>query len=77
MRWQPSGPLVHREDESRVRSAFLGVLPSDLASVLRALPLATHSSSADDIGPVTLHGEILRIPYRIYASEPPEHAVAT
>ena len=77
MRWQPSGLLVHREDESRVRSAFPGVLPSDLASMPRALPLATHESSADVIGPMTLHREFLHIPYRIYAADPPEHAVAT
>ena len=68
--------LVCRNDESRFHSAFPGASPSELTSVLETLPPATHPSSADDIGPVTVRGASVHISCRIYLPEPAEDAVA-
>ena len=54
----------------RIVGAFPRSLTSDVEKVLDAIPVAKHAPSSDDIGLITLEGESLNIPFRIYFPEP-------
>ena len=57
------------ETASRLRGAFPARLRADVEFVVRRLPPPTHKPSTDDIGEVTVHGERVKIPYRVYIPE--------
>ena len=62
--------MCFSETTRRFRQAFPSVIQDDVEVTLACVPLPELSPSIDDIGPVVIHGEELRIPYRFYSSEP-------
>jgi len=59
----------------RIAAAFPSQLAAEVAAVCTVIPLATTlPPTSADIGPITLAGERLRIPQRIYWGEPTEAA---
>ena len=72
----PSSPLVEPASGERFRQAFPSTVRASLDPVFWAIPAEKHAPSADDIGPLMLNGETLRIPYRVYATEPPAQLVS-
>jgi hypothetical protein len=71
-----SSPLVEPAARDRFRRAFPSTVRASLDPVFWAIPAAKHAPSPDDIGPLMLNGETLRIPYRVYATEPPAQLVS-
>jgi len=55
---------------TRIKGAFPSGLASDVESVLNVIPVAEHEPSKSDIGVITVEGECLHIPSRIYFPEP-------
>jgi hypothetical protein len=55
---------------TRIVGAFPSGLTSDVEAVLNAIPVAKHEPSKSDIGVITVEGECLHIPSRIYFPEP-------
>jgi hypothetical protein len=72
----PISPLVEPTPGDHLRGAFPSTIGVTLDPVFFAIPVAEHASSPDDIAPLVLNGETLRIPYRLYATEPPAHLVS-
>jgi hypothetical protein len=54
----------------RLRKAFPQALEETVDAVLSVIPAGDYPPSNNDIGPVTIRGEKLYIPYRIYSPEP-------
>ena len=69
----PISLLVALTPGDRLRGAFPSTVRASLGPVFEAIPAAKQAPSPDDIGPLVLNGETLRIPYRVYATEPPAH----
>lgn len=53
-----------------MQAAYPAALAADVLSVLRIVPVGTYELTADDLAPVTVAGETLSIPYRVYFPEP-------
>lgn len=54
---------------TRLLSAFPKSLANDVAKVVSVLPAADIPPSTKNIGPITIKGESIQIPYRIYHPE--------
>lgn len=63
-------------DES-LRAAFLTVLAADVNAVLKALPMPRTAPTRETIGAITLGGEPLQIPARIYCDEALSEIIAS
>ena len=63
---------------ARLEAAFPFELAADVRAILRVVPESRYSQemTADDIPPVVVSGEVLRIPYRVYFPEPSGRSVA-
>ena len=62
-------PKHSEADRLRVVGAFPCSLASDVETVLNVIPVAKHSPSSNNIGLVSLDGESLKIPIRVYFPE--------
>ncbi|MGH1340362.1 MAG: hypothetical protein ACRBN8_02330 [Nannocystales bacterium] len=58
-------------ESDRLRTAFPTALRNDVERALAVLPPTAHPPT-QDVGPVLVAGERIRIPHRIYSSEPNE-----
>jgi hypothetical protein len=58
------------EGAVRIRSAFPKVLSFEVDSVFNIIPLSSIPPTPADIGPISINGEILHIPSRIYWQQP-------
>jgi hypothetical protein len=58
------------ETASRIRAAFPGQLSDDVDAVLETLTRSEHAPTDSDIGPITVCGERLHIPMRVYFGVP-------
>src|SRR5687768_11218643 len=57
--------------------AFPSTLESHVRAVVAIMPTPSHPRSPDDIGPITIDGRPLRIPFRIYHPELSSPAIAS
>jgi hypothetical protein len=55
---------------TRVAEAFPAECTLDVAAVFAMLSRPSHEPSLDDVAPIALRGEVVRIPARIYFPEP-------
>lgn len=62
--------MCFSETTLRFRQAFPLVTKDEVEVALACVPLTELPPSIDDIGPVVINGEKLRIPFRFYSSEP-------
>jgi len=69
---------IHGESTtSRIIAAYPSDLTQDVIGALGIVPTAKYDPSRDDIAPVNLGGEAIRIPSRVYFPEPPDRLVAS
>jgi hypothetical protein len=75
----PKHDLVSGQPEvaSRLQTAFPRSIAAEVDATLQVIPAAQLPPSEHDIGPVRLHGEVLRVPCRIYSPEPDGLSAAT
>lgn len=66
---------IDLEITERVRTAFPKELSVDVDSVLNNIPLSTIPPTLNDIGPVSINGETLHIPSRIYWQQPDQAVI--
>jgi hypothetical protein len=72
-----NGQLPEQSDVViRLRQAFPISLAGDVSAVLNLLPTAEYPPSPDDIGPISVTGERLQIPFRVYSEPPPKFSLA-
>ena len=62
--------INQRDVVIRLRCAFPHALATQVDRAIAIIPTADQSLSPDCIGPVSMEGERLNIPYRIYSPEP-------
>jgi hypothetical protein len=55
---------------TRILGAYPSRLRADVEATLRVIAPSATEPSRDDIGPIIVGGETLRIPYRVYFTEP-------
>jgi site-specific recombinase len=59
----------------RFEAAFPSVLKPDVDVALECIPSCDYPPTSDDIGPIVVDGEQLRIPFRFYSNEPDSDCV--
>lgn len=71
---------MHVADQPKIASRLLGAFPSslanDVAAVLRLVPIAQHSPSERDVGPILIRGQRIRVPSRFYSPVPKDFQLA-
>lgn len=70
-------PKHSEADRLRVVGAFPCCLVSEVESILNVIPVAKHPRSSNDIGLVSLDGESLKVPFRVYFPEPSQSSSAS
>src|SRR5262245_9654046 len=68
--------MTVRDESPTLAQAFPSSVRTHVEAVWSIIPATALTPSSNDIGPVTLNGETLRIPARIYNREPNFLAVA-
>ncbi len=61
---------------TRLTEAFPAEFSPDVAAGIKILSPGDHEPSSHDIAPITLRGETIRIPARIYFPEPTQGSLA-
>jgi len=62
--------MLSPETILRFRSAFPSAIYQDVETALTCIPVSEWPPSIDDIGPVEINEEQLRIPFRFYSNDP-------
>jgi hypothetical protein len=73
----PKNVSEQPEVTAQLCAAFPKDLQAEVMAALIVLPVSRLAPTSDDIGPVSLHGEDIHIPSRIYSSEPQPETVRT
>ena len=69
-------PMARPDQLPNLNEAFPLRLQADVDAALTIMPMSDIPRSPDDVGPVTVGGQSLRIPSRIYNPEPDASAIA-
>jgi hypothetical protein len=67
---------INSEEAKRIRAAFPKELSFEVDSVFNIIPLSSIPPTPADIGPISINGEILHIPDRIYWQQPDQAVIA-